>query len=333
MADEVLSETLLLKRFRVTARTVAWAFCGTLLGGALLLFPLLGLNPFILTLVIQGLIHGIWALSLDLLVGQTGLVSFGHAAWYGLGAYLAGWVAIHVTPEITVGMVIAVVGSAILSLMAGIVITRLSGIAFAILTLATSQLMYNVVFKLSWITGGEDGMSGVPPPRVFGHRLDFGAQFYWLTLFVLGVSMLLTWHLARTPMGRAWNAIRENERRAAFVGIRVSTQKLIVFAVSAALGSVAGVLQAYFRGAVSPEIMYWATSGQVLMYVIVGGVGTLVGPVVGAVFFIIVEHYVSSWAPEAWQVIFGALFMLVVVGVPGGFGGLVRKFLWKRKGK
>lgn len=290
------------------------------LAGAL--FPLTGLGgPFILTLLTKAFIAAILAVSLDLLLGQSGLLSFGHACWYGVGAYSGALCSIYVSTDLLVASGIAVLVSGSIALITGIVITRLSGVAFAIFTMALAQVLYGLVFVFPEITKADDGLNGIALPTILGHSIHLGNQYYWLALVVLLLVIFLAKYLVRTPMGATWAAIRENEERARFIGIRVQYQKTVLFVISAMLASLAGTLLVFLNGAVSPELMHWSYSGEILMYVILGGVGTIIGPVFGAIGFTFAIYYISSWT-SSWPIYFGALFMLVIVLFPRGLATL-----------
>lgn len=286
--------------------------------------------PFLLILASHAAIAAIVALSLDLLTGNVGLLTFGHAAWYGFGAYAAGLISINLTAEMLYVLPLTAVITAAIAASVGIVLVRQIGKTFAILTLAFSQIMFAAVFVFSKVTGGEDGLQGIPNGTLFGYEVASKAAWYWLLYIVLLVSLVAALHFRRTPMGRACIAIRENTERSRFIGLDVRRLKLIAFVASASLGSVAGGLHALFTGASSPDLLHWVESGKILMYVVLGGVGTIVGPVLGAGVFTLAEHYVSSWT-DAWQIYFGALFVLIVIVAPGGLYGACAK-LAKRIG-
>lgn len=284
--------------------------------------------PFLLVLASHAAIAAIVAVSLDLLTGNTGLVSFGHAAWFGLGSYVAGLLAQTLTAEILVVLPLAVALAVILSWAVGQIFIRQVGTAFAILTLAFSQVLFALAFLLSKYTGGEDGLQGVPIPTVFGNQLANPQTWYWLLYGILIVTLCLALYVRRSPLGKAWLGIRENTERAYFVGLDVSRLKLLSYVASAAIAMLAGGLFVLFNGATSPETLSWFESGKILMYVVMGGVGTIVGPAIGAVVFTVAESYISSYT-EAWLIYFGALFVVIVIVAPGGIFGLLSK-LWNR---
>lgn len=284
--------------------------------------------PFVLALASHAVIAAILALSLDMLMGNTGLLSFGHAGWYGLGSYSAGLLAKHVTPEILVLLPLSVVAGAVLAALVGPILTRQIGKSFAILTLAFSQILYGLVFVAAPYTGGEDGLQGIAVPTVFGAAITKPSTWFWILYSLLVLALVLAFWIRRSPLGRAWLAIRDNAERARFVGINVVSLKLLAYVVSASLAALAGALYALFNGATTPETLHWFESGKILMYVVLGGVGTIVGPPVGAAVFTIAEHYVSSLT-DSWLIYFGGLFVIIVIAAPGGIFGLLRPF-WYR---
>lgn len=303
-------------------RAAAWCLVIVLIAVPLLTKS----SPFLLLLATTAAIAGIVALSLDLLTGTVGLIAFGHAAWYGMGAYIAGLAAKYVSAELLVTLPLTIVAAAIGSALVGWIFVRQVGKTFAILTLALSQVMFSAVFVFSAFTGGEDGLQEIPTARLAGHPLNSASEFYWLVLFVLGVAVLLAFKLRESPLGRACLAVRDNPERARFIGLNVNRLKLFAYVSSAVLAAVAGALYGLSNNAVSPDVLHWVESGKILMYVVLGGVGTIVGPVAGAAAFTIAEHYISSWS-DAWQIYFGAAFVLVVILAPGGLFGAARTLI------
>jgi branched-chain amino acid transport system permease protein len=293
------------------------------------LLPLwLAEQPFLVVLCSHAFIAAMLAVSLDMLTGNTGLLSFGHAAWFGLGAYAAGLAARGLTADLLLLMLLAALAALLLATGVGCIFLRQIGKAFAILTLAFGQVLYSLVFVAAKVTGGEDGLQGIPQPTLFGMKLVGQDTWYWLLLAVLVAMVSGVLYLRATPLGRAWLGLRDNAERARFVGIDVFRLKLIAYVVSAMLASVAGALFVLFNGAVTPESLHWFQSGKILMYVVLGGVGSVVGPALGAVFFTFAEHAISS-VTDSWLIYFGALFVLVVLVAPGGLHGLVKP-LWTR---
>ncbi len=276
--------------------------------------------PFVLVLASHALIAALVAVSLDLLIGNTGLLTFGHAGWYGFGAYVTGLSAKLLTTEMLVILPLAVLATMLLALAVGNILVRQIGKAFAILTLAFSQVLYAVVFILSDITGGEDGLQGIPVPSLMGTKIASAEVWYWLLYGTLVITLCLALWVRRSPLGKAWLGVRENTERAQFIGLDVFRLKLLAYVASASLAALAGGLFVLFNGATSPQTLHWFESGKMLMYVVLGGVGTIFGPAVGAIVFTFAEHYVSSHT-GAWLIYFGALFVVMVVVAPGGIVG------------
>jgi branched-chain amino acid transport system permease protein len=283
-----------------------------------------------LSILTDLLIFGLFALSLDLIMGYTGMVSFGHAAYFGLGAYGSALVLIHFAQPVPVALLAGALLAGAVALPVGWFSTRATGIYFAMLTLAFAQLLYTVAYKWRELTGGSDGIAGVPKTPLFwgGPSLASPRAFYFLVAVCLALSLAACWALVRSPFGKALQAIRENERRFIALGRDPRPFKLVVFVIAAVFAGLAGALFAPFRGFASPEVMFWVLSGQGLMMVITGGIGTLVGPILGAMVFILIQEVLSSYT-EHWMILAGAVFVLMVLFLPGGLVGTARR-LWAR---
>ena len=296
----------------------------------LLLAPL-GLPPFAMTLLTEALILGLFAMSLDLMVGYTRLVSFGHAAAYGLGAYACGWMLLHTGLPLLFAVFAAALLTGLVAIAVGWMCTLATGISFSMLTLAFAQLLYAISFKWTSVTGGSDGLAGIPrTPGPFGFTaLSSKTGFYYLVLACLAGGFVICLSLVRSPFGAVLCGIRENEAKTTSLGYNTRLYKIAVVAVSYALGGLAGALYAPFAGFANTELLFWLLSGQVLIMVIVGGAGTLVGPILGAVFFMLMEHQLSSWT-EAWALYFGLIFIAFVLFAPEGLWGLATGWLRRR---
>jgi len=283
-------------------------------------------QPFLLVLASHALIAAILAVSLDMLTGNTGLLSFGHAGWFGLGAYAAGLLSKSLTTEMLVLVPLTVLISIVIAWGVGQILVRQIGKAFAILTLAFSQVLYALVFVFSDYTGGEDGLQGVPIPTLAGIQIADPNVWYWIVYTCLVTVLIGALYLRKTPLGQAWLGIRENTERSFFIGLNVANLKLLAYVVSAGMAGFAGALFVLMNGATSPEPLHWFESGKVLMYVVLGGVGTIVGPALGAVVFTFAEHFISSYT-SAWHIYFGALFIVIVIVAPGGIFGLIKPLI------
>ena len=315
-----------------TAASLAEAFTARLLFlssmALLLAFPFLGANEFTVTLLTEGLIFGIWAMSLDLLAGFTGLMSFGHASGLGLGAYTAGYFAQHVTSEFLIALPAAEIVVAVLAVLLGLVVGRISGVAFAIVTLAISQVLLQIGIAWLPVTGGMDGLIGVPVPTLFGYKLESGESFYLIVAVILILVYLALVRLANSPFGHTLQAIRLSEQRAAAIGINVHLHKCAIFVVSWLVAAIAGTLLVFMKGGTTPMVFNWYQSGYVLAVTMFGGLRTLLGPLVGAIIVTFLHDQAISLF-KAWQFVFGLAFVLAVIFFPAGIAGIAIR-TWNR---
>lgn len=274
-------------------------------------------------LLAQIAILAIFAISLDLLAGYTGLVSLGHAAFYGVGAYataglgvMAGWPMWLVMPS---GMFLA----ALLAAVVGAFAVRLVGVFFLMITLAIGEMIHAFVFR-SRLFGGDDGMGGVPRINLdaMGINLLDPTQFSLFTVFVAMVVYFVAAKVVDSPFGRVLAGIHENAARMQALGCPVRRYKLAVFVLAASIAGLAGSLAAQHNNFVSPELLTWTTSGEVLIVIIIGGIGTLVGPVAGAAVFVMLAHYLSGLT-DYWMFFMGLFFIAVVTFSGEGLYGLV----------
>lgn len=262
-------------------------------------------------------IWAIFALSLDLVMGYVGLISFGHAALFGLGAYTVALVSTHVTQQFLVVLVAAVAVSAIVAWGIGALSVRLTGIHFALITLAVAQMLYQIAGQWIDLTGGFTGLQ-IPPPHLFGIVLsqDLFAFYYVALVLMVGIYVLSV-RLLDSPFGLVMNAIRESEERTSFLGYDTNKYKRRTFALSGAIGGCAGALFATYQAFVSPNSLHWIISGDVLIAVVFGGVGTLYGAMLGGAIFIGLQQFLVAYF-ENWRLVFGVLLIMVVLFVPRG---------------
>src|SRR6478672_11767141 len=288
----------------------------------------LGLPPYAMTLLTEALILGLFAMSLDLMIGYTRLLSFGHAAAYGFGAYASGWLLLHTQLPMLLAVPLAALLTGFVAIGVAWVCTQATGVSFSMLTLAFAQLLYAVAFKWTSVTGASDGLAGIPrSPGPFGITAFSGKLgFYYLVLGCLIGAFIFCRSLVRSPFGAVLQGIRENEAKTRSLGYDTRLYKIAVVAIAFALGGLSGALYAPFAGFTNTELLFWLLSGQVLIMVIVGGSGTLIGPIIGAAFFLILEHQLSSYT-EAWALFFGLVFIGFVLFAPQGIWGLATAFL------
>lgn len=277
-----------------------------------------------LTILVEALILGLFAMSLDLLVGYCRLYSFGHAAAYGLGAYSYALILTYVPLPLPVGILLAVAVTILIAIPIAWICTRSTGVSFAMLTLAFAQLGYAMLFRFRDVTGGSDGLVGIPrPPGPLG--IDWFQSklgYYYLVLVCLLGSYLLCRAIVRSPFGAVLAGIRENEPKTIALGYNTRAYKITTVVLAYGFGGLAGALYAAFAGFASPELFFWLTSGRVLIMVIVGGAGTLIGPILGGVSFVFLEHQLSQ-VTDLWPLIFGTIFMAFVMFAPQGIWGIL----------
>lgn len=283
---------------------------------------------YMMTIVVEALIWGIFAMSLDLLVGYTRLYSFGHVAAYGLGAYSSALILLHFNLPLPIGILAAVGISTLIAVPIAWVCTRTHGVSFAMLTLAFAQLGYAMLYRFKDLSGGSNGLPGVPRPEgPFG--LDFFQEktgYFYMVLFCLLGSYLLCRALVNSPFGAVLAGIRENEAKTQALGYNTRAYKRFVVIVAYMFGSLAGALYTPFAGFASPELFFWLISGTVLIMVIVGGAGTLIGPIIGGIFFLFMEHQLAE-VTDLWPLIFGSIFIAFVMLAPQGIWGLVTQYI------
>ncbi len=261
----------------------------------------------------------LFAVSVDLLLGYVGLLSFGHAAFWGVSAYTSGLVAIHSGAPFFVGVLVGAVVAAALAVPIGYLSVRRTGIYFAMVTLAFAQLVYFVANQWRDLTGGENGLQAVPR-ELFGLDLSDPFYFYYAGLPIILLGLAAAWRVVRSPFGRVLVAIRDNPARARALGYPVDRYKLLAFVLSAAIAGLAGGLFAANHGFVSLQEVYWPTSGKVVMMVVLGGIGTLWGPILGAALVVQLEDFLATSGFDGIGIVTGAVFILVVV--------LFRRGLW-----
>jgi branched-chain amino acid transport system permease protein len=290
------------------------------------LFPLVAGN-YPVKLLQEILIWGIFAMSLDLLMGYSGMVSFGHSAFFGIGAYVSAF-ALKGTPHLLSALVLPAVVTALAAIVIGFCSIRTSGVYFIMLTLAFSQMFYAYSFQAAWL-GAEDGVFGVPRPRLIGLDLANATAFHLYLVALVCLAALVLWRVVRSPFGHVLRGIHENEGRMEAVGYAVQRYKLVAFVIAGTIGGVAGSLYTQLNLTISPDAFFWTTSGEALLMVIIGGTGTLWGSLLGAAAFILLQSLVSSYT-ERWMLILGLTFILFVLFAPGGIVGALRGRVGRR---
>jgi branched-chain amino acid transport system permease protein len=289
---------------RLTSNRLAWV-----LGGAVLLLAPWFVYPlFAIKLMCAALL----AASVNLLVGYAGLLSFGHAMFYGSAGYITGWVLKQGSVDGTIGLLAGVATAALLGLVTGVLAIRRHGVYFSMITLAFAQVIYFLALRLPF-TGGEDGLQNVPRPDFLGviPTVDT-VHLYYVSAAVVGFGFWMIWRIVHSPFGQVLRAIRDNEPRALSLGYAVNRFKLMAFVLSAALAGLAGATKVVAFQLATLTDVGWGTSGEALLICIVGGMRTLRGPVVGALIIITMEHHLAA-VPEMVQIVQGLVFVLVVM--------------------
>jgi len=314
-------------------RLLAWAIPAAVL---LLAAPFV-IDPFQTLTLTYGLVAAIGALGFNLLLGYTGLLSFGHSAFFGGGAYTVAFLVEYLKiASMELFLAGSVLASTLLSVLFGYVCVRYTRIFFGILTLALSQVLWSLAFKFFWVSGGTDGLR-VPTPKLLGaeatgDKMDFLAhRYYYYVLAVFAVCALLMWVIVNSPFGKALQAIRDNETRAEFIGIRIRRYRLIAFVISGIFTGVAGALWAPLNGLASPDILVWTFSGEIVFMTVLGGFRTFVGPIVGAVAFTYLKTYAVGFTVY-WQLLLGTVLVVLVLALPTGIMGAVEWLIsrWKK---
>ncbi|MGL4325090.1 MAG: branched-chain amino acid ABC transporter permease [Beijerinckiaceae bacterium] len=312
-------------------RTV-WAIAALFL--ILALLPLLaqfGAQAFILGLVTRAMIFAIAALSLDLILGYGALVSFGHAAFLGIGAYAVGILSSHGVEGFFVQALVAVSAAALFALLTSIISLRTSGVYYIMSTLAFGQMLFFFAVSLS-AYGGDDGITLSNRSTMFGEKwLRNDIAFYYLTFVILALIYYAARRVAASRFGRVITGIRENPQRMRAIGFSPFPYQLVACVLAGMVCAVAGVLLANQAEFVSPAYMSWQRSGELLIMVVLGGVGTLHGAILGALAFLLLEEWLSGLT-EHWKLIFGPLLIIIVLLGKGGITGLIQRMAGGRHG-
>ena len=304
--------------------------------GFFIVVAALALAPFVLPefwqrFTTEILIWGLFAMSSDLLIGYTGMVSFGHSAFFGLGMYGAAAALLIVKPpNLWLAMLVGLVAAAVVAMFVAFFSTRLRDIYFAISTLVFSQIFYVIIFTWTDVTGGENGLTFRQPP--FGIPGIFSIPFtrnglHWFVLGVVVVSYLVLRQITQSPFGMVLQSIRENEPRTRAIGYHVERYKIVSVMLSGLFAGLAGVLYAIQNKFAAPDFVLFLISGEAVIFNVMGGIGTLVGPVAGAAFFLLMKEIFSRVFYEYYLIPVGVIFTLMVIFLPQGLLGFLRRRL------
>ncbi len=300
-------------------------------------------EPYQTVLLSYGLIFAIAALGFNLLLGYTGLLSFGHSAYFGTGAYAVAFVVKYLHIQSMEAFILSgIFASALVAAIFGFMCVRYTRIFFGILTLALSQVLWSLAFKFFWVTGGTDGLR-VPTPSLLGGAVSMAVgraedklgflshRYYYYVLVVFCLCVGVMWLIVHSPFGKALQAIRDNETRAEFVGVQVWHYRWVAFLISGAFTGLAGALWAPLNGLTTPDILVWTFSGKIVFFTVLGGFQTFVGPIVGAVVYNYLETFAVGYTVY-WQMFLGVVLVVLVLALPGGIVGTAKR-LWLKERK
>ncbi len=305
------------------------ALGGLLLAG-LLLAPVLFPQPALRDFLIYFIAYGLLAMSLNLLVGLTGLVSFGHAAFFASGAYVFGLLMQTGQVSLPFGMLAGVAGTALLAFGIGAICVRLTEIYFSFITLAFQMFLYSVILTAVSVTGGDQGLrGGIPRPPFLGIDLGQGPVLYAFCAVVFVACLLLMRQVSQSPFGYTLRLVRDNPARANFVGVNVAAAKLGIFVLAGAMAGVGGILLALFVSGAYPEFGFWTTSGEAIFMIMLGGTQLFVGPLVGALLLQLLNHYVTIYT-EYHGLVLGSVILLIVLGLRQGVADFAHALLRRR---
>jgi branched-chain amino acid transport system permease protein len=305
---------------------------------ALLLLPLVA-PSYYATLMIPFFGYAIALLGFNLLFGYTGLLSFGHAMFLGFGAYgaavLAGLLGIKSFEAV---LFAAILLAAFAAIPIGLLCMRYVGIFFGMLTLAFGMLFYSFLFKFYHLTGGDSGMR-IPRMNILGlefahyNKIEFLAgPFYYYCLALLVIAAFVMWRIVHSPFGLHLKALRDNPRKAEYLGVHVHQFRLAAFVISAAYGAAGGAILGFRIGLADPELVYWTQSGQLVFMAVLGGFSNFFGPIIGALAFTLLQDQLQSLT-QYWRFILGAVLAVIVIGFPGGLAGLADDLRWRQARK
>jgi branched-chain amino acid transport system permease protein len=281
--------------------------------------------------VTEILIWGLLAMSLDILIGYTGMVSFGHSAFFGLGLYGAAAALLTVRPpNLWLAILYGLVGASVLAVFVAYFSTRLRDIYFSITTLVFSQIFYIIIFTWTEVTGGENGLNFRQPPFSIPGIVSIAftpVTLHWFVLGVVTLSYLTLRRITQSPFGKVLQAIRENESRTRAIGYHIEHYKIVAVMLSGLFAGLAGVLYAIQNKFAAADFVFFVVSGEVVIFNVIGGMGTLVGPVAGAAFFFLLREGCSRFITEYYLIPVGVIFILMVIFVPQGLLGFLRRCL------
>ena len=304
---------------------------GALMLALLIVLPLVFSKRALLDFLIYVMAYGLLAMSLNLLVGLTGLVSFGHAAYFASGAYMFGLLMQSGRVSIPLAMLVTFLGTALLALVIGAICVRLKEIYFSFITLAFQMFIHSIILTWVSLTGGDQGLrGGIPRPPFLGIDLNNSMTLYLFCVVVFMLCVAVMRQIWQSPFGYTLRLIRDNPNRSIFLGVNVVRMKLGIFVLAGAMASVAGMLLALFVSGAYPEFGFWTTSGEAIFMIMLGGTQLFVGPIIGALLLRVLEHFVTIYT-EHHGLVLGGVILLIVLGLRQGVADFLVDWLRRRK--
>lgn len=285
---------------------------------AMLFLPLF-IGEFWVHVAIEILILGLFAVSFNMIFGYMGQLSFGHAAYFGVGAYATGLLLVKTSVPLPFALAVSMATAGLFALVIGYFCVRLTGIYFAILTMAFGQMLYYIIFQWYSFTGGDDGLQGIVPPD----WLMSASSYYYFTLFIVVAALIVMWFISESPFGYTMRSIRENADRTRFIGINVRRYMLINFVVAGMFAGLAGGLLGPFNRSIAPDLCNWHQSGVPVFMTVIGGPLGFFGPIIGSVIYTFLFAFVTGFT-EYWPLTIGLVIVFVVLFMPGGVLGLAQ---------
>jgi branched-chain amino acid transport system permease protein len=287
-----------------------------LIGGSLLLPPFFA-GDFYINLASQILIAAVFALSLNLLVGFGGMTSLGHASYLGVAAYLSALLTSRYGFGHGTAALISILGTTAMAAFFGVIALRASGLGFLMITLALSQVLWGLAYRMSNVTNGDNGITGLTRPAPFGFSLENPVAFYWFVLIVSTIAFLMMTTFVTSAFGSSLKGVRDQPRRMAALGFNPWLIRWVTFIYAGFWGAIAGLLYAYYHKYIHPSSLSTTSSAEALLGVIAGGSGTLGGPAIGAALVLLLKNYASAYI-ERWNMLLGLVFLLIVLVMPAG---------------
>jgi branched-chain amino acid transport system permease protein len=297
----------------------------------LLCLPMIFPHPALRDFLLYVIAYGLLAMSLNLLIGLTGLVAFGHAAFFASGAYIFGVLMQTHRVSIPVAMLAAILGTALLALVIGAICVRLKDIYFSFITLAFQMFIYSVIVTWVSVTGGDQGLQGgIPRPVFLGINLNSGWSLYVFCVALFIICLAIMRHVCESPFGYTLRLIRDNPVRATFLGVNVFRMKLGVFVLAGTMASVAGIILALFVSGAYPDFAFWTTSGEAIFMLMLGGTELFLGPLVGALLLEGLTHYITIYT-EYHGLVLGIIILAIVLGLRRGIADSLAALLTRRR--